>query len=112
MTSTTINSSIGTEHLSTRTDLTESQKEVMGRVRGELVRRVCVEQYSSNPLWQARAAGNPEFWKHFSVGQANLYHPERISMLSSVEALLKQYPEMAEVLLMAFGIDPDKLTEI
>lgn len=111
MTSTPTNTSIGTEHLSTRTDLTTSQKRVLGRVRRELVRRECVEEYSSSPLWQARAAGNPDYWKRFYVGQANLYNKDRLSMLSSVEALLKQHPEMAEVLLMAFGIDPDKLTE-
>ncbi len=39
----------------------------------ERVRQVCVAEYSSNPLYQARAAKNPDYWKTFSVGRYNLY---------------------------------------
>lgn len=40
--------------------------------RLEQVRLHCVEEYSSSPLWQARAAKDPEFWNKFSVGRHNL----------------------------------------
>ena len=32
------------------------------------VRRRCEEEYSSSPLWRARAAKDPNFWKRFSPG--------------------------------------------
>ena len=38
----------------------------------ERVRAVLVEEYSSSPLWQARAAKDPNYWKDFSVGRYNL----------------------------------------
>ena len=38
----------------------------------ERVRQVCVAEYSSSPLWQARAAKDPHYWDNFSVGQHNL----------------------------------------
>lgn len=41
-----------------------------------LVQRVCVAQYSSNPLWKARAESDPEFWNRHSFGRATLYESE------------------------------------
>ena len=38
----------------------------------ERVRVRLVAEYSSSPLWIARAAKDPDFWKNFSVGQHNL----------------------------------------
>lgn len=40
----------------------------------ELVRLQSVEEYSSCPLHQARAAKDPQYWNNFSVGQ-NFLHP-------------------------------------
>jgi hypothetical protein len=51
--------------------LTKDQKEVLGE-HLELVRQVCVAEYSSSPLWQARAAKDPDYWSTFSVGRFNL----------------------------------------
>ena len=34
----------------------------------ERVRRRCEEEYSSSPVWRARAAKDPNFWKNFSPG--------------------------------------------
>ena len=38
----------------------------------ERVRAALVEEYSSSPLWKARAAKDPNYWKDFSVGRYNL----------------------------------------
>ena len=38
----------------------------------ESVRLQCVEEYSSNLLWQAKAAKDPQYWNNFYVGQVNL----------------------------------------
>lgn len=38
----------------------------------ERMRKVCVAEYSSSPLWQARAAKDPQYWNNFSVGLHNL----------------------------------------
>ncbi len=43
-----------------------------GQKKQELVRQQCVEQYSSSPLYQARAAKDPDYWKNFSTGQQHL----------------------------------------
>lgn len=37
--------------------------------RRELVRQRLVEEYSSAPLYQARAAKDPEYWNTFSIGR-------------------------------------------
>ena len=37
----------------------------------ERVRRNCVEAYGSNPLYQARAARDPDYWRTFYVGHVN-----------------------------------------
>lgn len=49
------------------------EKEREWRAHRERVRQQCVAEYSSSPLWQARAAKDPEYWNKFSVGRANLY---------------------------------------
>lgn len=54
------------------------------RAHEELVRRVCVAEYSSNPLWQKRAERDPEYWSKFYVGRINLSAAE-ISRLPSDE---------------------------
>ena len=41
--------------------------------RLEQVRVACVEEYSSNPLHQARAAKDPNYWNSFSIGQHNSF---------------------------------------
>ncbi len=38
----------------------------------EQVRQQCVAEYSSSPLWQQRAAKDPEYWNRFYVGRVNL----------------------------------------
>jgi hypothetical protein len=76
-------------------------KEVLARVQRELVRRRLVEQYSSNPLYQARAEKDPDYWLNFSMGRQHLSDERDRLMLSSVEAMLAEFPEMAEVLLIA-----------
>lgn len=38
----------------------------------ERVRQHYVALYSSNPLHQARAAKDPNYWKHFSMGIVNM----------------------------------------
>jgi len=38
----------------------------------ERVRQACVAEYSSSPLWQARAPKGPNYWNKFYVGQHNL----------------------------------------
>ena len=48
------------------------EREQALRAHLEQVRQVCVAEYSSNPLYQAMAAKNPDYWKTFSVGQFNL----------------------------------------
>lgn len=54
--------------------LTESEIKAVieGRARRELVRQQCVEAYSKSPLYQARAAKDPDYWKTFSTGRVNL----------------------------------------
>lgn len=50
-----------------------TQQEIARRAEHrEQVRQVCVAEYSSNPLHQARAAKDPDYWKRFSVGRYNL----------------------------------------
>lgn len=50
-----------------------TQQEVRRRAEvREQVRLRCVEEYSSNPLWQQRAAKDPEYWNRFYVGRAIL----------------------------------------
>jgi hypothetical protein len=39
------------------------------RAQLEQVRQRCVAEYSSSPLFQARAAKDPEYWNKFYVGQ-------------------------------------------
>lgn len=41
----------------------------------ELVRQQYVELFSSAPLYQARAAKDPEYWNKFSIGANNLLKP-------------------------------------
>lgn len=43
-----------------------------GQAKQELVRQQCVEAYSKSPLYQARAAKDPDYWKNFSTGRVNL----------------------------------------
>lgn len=38
------------------------------RAQQELVRQRLVAEFSSSPLYQARAARDPDYWKKFSVG--------------------------------------------
>ncbi|MDO8864129.1 hypothetical protein Q6D67_20800 [Haliea sp. E1-2-M8] len=45
------------------------QKEREAQEQRELVRQRCEEEYSSSPLWRARAERDPEFWKKFSPGR-------------------------------------------
>ena len=47
-------------------------KEAELRAHREKVRQVCVAEYATSPLYQARAAKDPDYWKTFSVGQWNL----------------------------------------
>lgn len=42
------------------------------REERELVRQHCVKLFSSSPLYQARAAKDPEYWNTFYVGRAIL----------------------------------------
>ena len=56
---------------------TEAEKEA-NRAHRERVRVACVEEYSSNPLHQARAAKDPDYWNSFSIGQANLFPPKAV----------------------------------
>lgn len=42
------------------------------REHREQVRLRCVKEYSSNPLYQARAAKDPNYWNNFYVGRYNL----------------------------------------
>lgn len=50
-------------HGSTATDA-----EILAQV--ERVRQRCVAEFSSSPLYQARAAKDPEYWNTFYVGRA------------------------------------------
>lgn len=51
-----------------------SAEEVAGwRRHRELVRQQCVRECSSSPIYQARAAKDPDYWKNFSMGQVHLY---------------------------------------
>jgi hypothetical protein len=38
----------------------------------ELVRRQCEEQFSSSPLYQARVAKDPDYWKTYCPGGVHL----------------------------------------
>lgn len=53
---------------------TETEIKAMreGQATQELVRQECVSQYSSSPLYQARAEKDPDYWKNFSTGRVNL----------------------------------------
>ena len=51
--------------------LTKQQRETL-RAERERVKARFVELCSSNPLYQARAAKDPEFWNKYSVGGVNL----------------------------------------
>jgi len=67
MTSTHGNLSTNTENLSPSDDLwPEASAEQLAK--RELVKAQCVEEYSSSPLYQARAAKDPEFWNWFCNG--------------------------------------------
>ncbi|MBI2276331.1 MAG: hypothetical protein HYU74_03150 [Dechloromonas sp.] len=55
------------------------QEEAQAAEQRELVRQACVAEYSSNPLYQARAAKDPDYWKSFSVGQHN-YYPRKADL--------------------------------
>ena len=33
------------------------------------MRQSCAEEYSSSPLWRARAERDPEYWNKFSTGR-------------------------------------------
>ena len=46
-----------------------SEKEAQRVADLEQVRRRCEEEYSSSPLWRARAERDPNFWKTFSPGR-------------------------------------------
>ncbi|HRH79458.1 MAG TPA: hypothetical protein PLW81_00250 [Thiobacillaceae bacterium] len=46
----------------------DEEKERQMRVRRELVKAQCVEQFSSSPFYQARAEHDPEFWDWFCNG--------------------------------------------
>nr|WP_143104272.1 hypothetical protein [Nitrosospira multiformis] len=39
----------------------------------ERVRQQVVAEFSSSPLYQARAEKDPEYWNTFSVGRVHLY---------------------------------------
>jgi len=45
------------------------ERELKEREHREQVRLRCVEEYSSNPLHQARAAKDPNYWNNFYVGR-------------------------------------------
>ena len=49
------------------------EKERQAQEHLELVRLQCVEEYSSSPLYQARAEKNPDYWKNLSTGLVHLY---------------------------------------
>jgi hypothetical protein len=42
----------------------------------ELVMQQCVKEFSASPLYQARAAKDPNYWKEFSMGVVHLYKTE------------------------------------
>jgi len=44
------------------------QQEAKWAEQQEQVRQRCVAVFSSSPLYQARAAKDPEYWDKFSVG--------------------------------------------
>jgi hypothetical protein len=46
-----------------------TEKDVALAKKRELVRQRLVAEYSSSPLYQARAAKDPDYWKTFSIGQ-------------------------------------------
>lgn len=46
----------------------EIQSMQEGRRRRELVRQRLVAEFSCAPLYQARAAKDPEYWNKFSIG--------------------------------------------
>jgi hypothetical protein len=71
--------------------------------RMELVRLVCVAEYSTSPLYQARAAKDPDYWNSFSMGRFNL-HPKMEARLMSCFHELTQATGTAttEGLLQAF----------
>ena len=48
------------------------ERELKEREHREQVRLRCVKEYSSNPLYQARAAKDPNYWNNFYVGRYNL----------------------------------------
>lgn len=50
---------------------TDSEKEAWDKER-ELVRQQSVAQYLLSPLYQARAAKDPDYWRTFSTGRVNL----------------------------------------
>lgn len=39
----------------------------------EQVRLQCVAEFSSSPLYRARALIDPEYWNTFSIGRVHLY---------------------------------------
>ena len=49
------------------------ERELKEREHRERVRLQCVKEYLTNPLHQARAAKDPNYWNNFYVGQYNLF---------------------------------------
>ncbi|MAC33791.1 MAG: hypothetical protein CME38_09355 [Haliea sp.] len=45
------------------------EKERQAQEQRKQVRQRCAEEYSSSPLWQARAERDPEYWNKFSPGR-------------------------------------------
>jgi len=48
------------------------EKDRFWREHLEQVRQRCVKEFSSSPLYQARAEKDPEYWNKFSVGRVTL----------------------------------------
>lgn len=50
-------------------EILNRQEEEALALRRELVRQQLVAEFSSSPLYQARAAKDPEYWNKFSTGR-------------------------------------------
>lgn len=54
--------------------------ELSATERDDRVRAVFAARYSSHPLYAARAAKDPEFWKKYSVGGPFMFPEEWLHM--------------------------------
>ena len=64
--------------------------ELSATEREDRVRALFAARHSSHPLYAARAAKDPDFWKTYSVGAPNLYPEEWLHM--DKEEVARNYP--------------------